>query len=851
MKTQQDGTKKSMKIGVDKIALLMAFLVPFVVMLAIFIGNGIYPFGDRSFLFSDMYHQYMPFFQEFMTKIKAGEGLSYSWKVGMGSNFYALYVYYLASPLHWLAFLLPQSHLMEFMSYLVVVKLGLAGLTAFLYLKSRDLIGDDKNLRVLIPGVFCSCMYALSGFVAAYNWNIMWLDCVVLLPLILMGVERIINGKGAGLYCGMLGLCIFSNFYISIMICIFLVLYFLVLLFTEKFSLKACLRFAGASLLAGALAAVLLVPEVCALMATDFGDIAFPEKMESYFSVLDILARHCMGITTERALEHWPNIYCGAFVFLLIPLYVVNEKIPLRRRFGFMALCGFFLISFGTNTLDFIWHGMNYPDSLPARQSFLYILMVLVMCYECLTHLEAVDPKSILKTYLGAVVVFLLIQKFVENTDFMLFSWLLNLAIVTLYAILLYMDRTKTSAKAKIVIACVAFAAVVGEAAANMAITSVGTTSREDYLKDLKYYQALYERNNSTDNGFSRFEKLVRKTKNDGTLAGYPTASVFSSTMNSRVMDFYQRLGMRYSKVFYCYDGATALTSALLNVEYLFGDDKGYDSELLTLVDQEEDIYLYQSNAVLPFGYVLPIGFDLPVEEEENKVKGLNLQNQLVEELGLEGTLFRKRTVEQAGDDIMFTPSSDGIYYGVVSAWGTTKIDVTGGCVEEMHFRDLKRDVVMYLGALEKDQTITFTNGDDSDETPKVSVQVYQLNKELLRETLELLGSRHMTDVKVENTLISGNLVLEEAGRVVLTVPYEKGWKVTVNGEQREPALFGEAFVALDLEPGQYEICLEYVPEGMYAGIWITVVGLIVFALWQILVPVFNKKQKEKHEKSV
>ena len=81
----------------------MAFLLPFVIMLTLFVIKGIYPFGGRSFLSGDLYHQYMPFFSELLRKVRAGESLHFSWHVGIGSNFLALYVYYLASPLHVLA----------------------------------------------------------------------------------------------------------------------------------------------------------------------------------------------------------------------------------------------------------------------------------------------------------------------------------------------------------------------------------------------------------------------------------------------------------------------------------------------------------------------------------------------------------------------------------------------------------------------------------------------------------------------------------------------------------------------------------------------------------------------------
>ena len=107
------------KENLNMAAFILAFALPVTIMLCLFAARGIFPFGDRSFLFSDMYHQYMPFFSEFLDKIKAGEGLAYSWQVGIGSNFLALYVYYLASPLHWLAFLVPEAYLMEFMLSLI------------------------------------------------------------------------------------------------------------------------------------------------------------------------------------------------------------------------------------------------------------------------------------------------------------------------------------------------------------------------------------------------------------------------------------------------------------------------------------------------------------------------------------------------------------------------------------------------------------------------------------------------------------------------------------------------------------------------------------------------------------
>ena len=75
-----------------------------------------------------MYHQYAPFFSEFQYKLTHGGSLLYSWDIGMGVNFSALYAYYLASPMNWLVALCPRQFLIEFMTVLIVIKTGLSGL---------------------------------------------------------------------------------------------------------------------------------------------------------------------------------------------------------------------------------------------------------------------------------------------------------------------------------------------------------------------------------------------------------------------------------------------------------------------------------------------------------------------------------------------------------------------------------------------------------------------------------------------------------------------------------------------------------------------------------------------------
>ena len=100
----------------------------------------------------------------------------------------------------------------------------------------------------------------------------------------------------------------------------------------KNFYIKALIRFSIYSLLAGGMAAILLLPELAALKFTEFSDINFPNKIKTYFSMIDMIARHCFNVTVETGLDHWPNIYCGVAVFFLLPLYVMQKKDTNKRK---------------------------------------------------------------------------------------------------------------------------------------------------------------------------------------------------------------------------------------------------------------------------------------------------------------------------------------------------------------------------------------------------------------------------------------------------------------------------------------------------------------------------------------
>ena len=491
-------------------SLLAAFFVPVLVLVVIFAQRGIFPFGEECFLRTDMYHQYAPFFSEFQYKLTHGGSLLYSWDIGMGVNFSALYAYYLASPMNWLVALCPRQFLIEFMTVLIVIKTGLSGLFFTWYLRKHT---GTREFGSCFFGIF----YALSGYMAAYSWNIMWLDCILLFPVILFGLERLVKEKKGMVYCIALGLSILSNYYISIMICIFMVIYaaVLVILYPPKkgkeFAATAG-RFTLYSLLAGGLAAVVLLPEIYALQATASGNFDFPKTVSSYFSIFDMIARHIGNVQTEIGLDHWPNIYCGVAVLMLLLLYLGNKNIKIKEKAVYFSLLLFFYASFSVNVLNFIWHGFHYPNSLPCRQSFIYIALVLVMCYKAYLELKNTPWKHIVMAFWGAAAFVILAEKLVDNEEQFHFAvFYAAILFLALYTGCIYLYHSRKWCRDGVLLAVLGL--VFCESAVNMAVTSIPTTSRTAYVKDNEDTMLLADSIRSSV--FYRIEKGESRTKNE------------------------------------------------------------------------------------------------------------------------------------------------------------------------------------------------------------------------------------------------------------------------------------------------------------------------------------------------
>ena len=409
--------------------ILLAFLIPFLLMFFAFKVMGVSPYGDKQVLVTDLWHQYYPFMVDYHSKLKAGESLLWSWTSGGGTNYVALFAYYLASPLNFFSVLVSGEHLREFFFILLCVKIGLAGMFYSIFLR---LTFGRKDFSITAFGI----LYALCAFMMGYYWNIIWLDSVALLPLVMAGTFALLRHGRFKLYIISLALSILANYYIGLFICIAVVLfsvgYTIVEFMGFKKLIKDFFKMLGCSIVAIMMTAVLTLPAYFALGHAYSSSNSFPEKFAvnigSTPDFAGVLEGICKTISNSVAFvqpttkEGFPNVYTGVITIFLAILFLFCSRIKRRERFvcGFLLL--FFLVSFVIRQLDYVWHGFHFPNMLPYRFSFLWSFVLIYMAFRVFMHIDYLKPASVIAAICGFLVYLYIAGIYINNENIHLTS---------------------------------------------------------------------------------------------------------------------------------------------------------------------------------------------------------------------------------------------------------------------------------------------------------------------------------------------------------------------------------------------------------------------------------------------
>ncbi len=861
--------------------------------LFIYLVYKLYPFGDTTVMRMDLYHQYGPLFAEFYDRVVEHKSFLYSWESGGGLSFLGNYFNYLSSPLSFLIFLFDRKEISYAITTLVVVKGVLCSATFTYYIK--------KSLKIhCYASASFGVFYAFCGYFLAYYWNIMWIDGMILLPLITLGIENIINLKSPKLYLASLTLLLFSSYYMGYMCCIFSVVYFIAYYFMNcslndkiiancnfknRYSFKALLnnkfilcgcKFALYSLLSAALCACTLIPVYFILQSCSATSDSFPTEFKSYFDIFDLLTSHLAGLeTTIRSSgdDVLPNIYCGTLTVLLIPVYFVNKDIKLKEKLSYLLLLVFFIFSFNNNCMNFIWHAFHFPNDLPYRFSFMYSFIVLIIALKGLKKIKSLRYTDIAFISILWSIIVMLIQKNPTN-KISETSIYITLAFTVIWTGILLLIKKKYATRKVIGIAVAAL--TFCEVIVADGQSYLFTQNQSDYVARYDSIVEAIENTEKSDDGFYRSELCKLNTRMDSCLYGYNGMSTFSSMAYEEFSGSQYSLGMFGNRInSYTYNTQTPVYNMMYSIKYLMADkeviqpsDEYYSKYYKT---NDENITVYQNDYFLPIAYTVsdeiknwetPEGNPFSVQEDFiNKSAGVNDLFLPVEYLNTEdvdvvsdslcvenGTQFFSSTGEnQSSINITVASKNNSNVYIYVTSPTIENINYSwtdSDGYEKTENQNISEPYIMDLGYHKKGEEITISLdcGNVDDDTSYYEIYAYSIDKDVLDAAYEMLSCGALNISYHTQTEITGTVDAGYDGYLYTSIPYDEGWSVYIDGKKSNIEKIGGYQLATKIEKGTHTVTFKYSPKGKNIGTIISVCAWLVV----ILIFIYEKKKRKK-----
>ena len=387
-----------------------AFLIPLAILVVVFWHLKITPFGHRNLLFSDMGAQYVPILAYLRTTLLHGQFHLFSFSLGIGSGIVPLLTYYVISPFNLLVFLFPAAKITTALTWIILLKISTIGLSMAIFLRHAFLKTGWSLLLF-------STAFSLCGFVTMYFYDMMWLDALIWLPLVALGLHRLVIHHHFGLYTLSLTLTILSNYYMGYMTCLFSVLYFIYLIIEHQATptpfktvwqmhWPAIRQFIIGSALAGGMTMIVLIPTALGMLLTGKSDVFAKNYALSPLFGPEVLAQFGpAGSNYNGHLYHTPSVFMGTLMFLLLIVYFVSPRILAIEKKRTMWLLITMGLSLFITVLNTAWHMFQQPAGFPFRNVYFFTFLAIVTAYRAWqTHPAQTmnDPQKVLALVWGA-----------------------------------------------------------------------------------------------------------------------------------------------------------------------------------------------------------------------------------------------------------------------------------------------------------------------------------------------------------------------------------------------------------------------------------------------------------------
>lgn len=844
-----------------------------------------WPFGNGVLLNGDFILQGWPFILEFKRKLASGESLLYTWNAAFGTNFFSILTYGLVNPSTLVFMLVPEQYILQASTILYVINMLLINGSMLYFLTHRPghHLEGNRIANMLFSLSYTLCFYMVSNI---NNWT--FLIVAALFPLIILGLEQFVANQDWKLYFVTLALSFLFNYYFTGLFCVFIILYYLTLEFGSFRNFwRKSLKITLISILAILISGVALLPTAMQMMGQSYTrsdmlpGIFFTTVFDEF---KNFLAFNC-DIGRGSAADSYGevNLYYGLLLLLLTSFYFLNKKIKRKVRLKKLWVLLLYLAAFNTNALNYGMHLFHYPTWFPNRFSLFFTFFCILLAYDAWVSMEETDFKHMtvqrgVLIGLAWVVITVACFAFAKEIQYE-FTYYYSIMIFLFYmvALLLLPYLKGKEARVLAVIGCV-------ELILNFDYAFIYRFSGQDISDFGTYAEQEQELINTylreEANGFSRVLEAndIVGGVNGGMLLDVKSNSIFASSMNntSNFLWDFGILGGGNMLKSYTY---TPATMSLLNLQYILLDENVEEKRLpeelyattgnlfeqYSLVAEKDGIILYENPTVLSSGYMIPFGAedffltDVSKEEYGNYsaeninawVAAVSGVSEVISPVEFQLDNIETLNCEAAVVDFRFYMTQD-LQQGTAEQFyeNGTSVFVRNSLERYDEFEDavLRLDGTILetgdyfvemgnsfaaVGYLEQDEHfyLYYSGVDellDANLGANGIIQLYRFDETQWKKAYDTLSRQQLQVTNYNSAALEGTIDVVEEGILFTTVPYDKNWKLYVDGVETEILpIWEDTFVAVRLPEGHHTIQLKYHQRGLTAGILVSAAALI------------------------
>lgn len=846
----------------NKYQMLLAFVIPVVILAGVYASIGIYWGSDRSILASDAFSQFSNFHASYRNALLGKQSFFYTWNAALGLNYFALCSYYLGGFLTPLVIFFPNAMMPDALYLLTLLKIGTAALAFWIYAKNTFRLNRWFYLAF-------STAYALMSFITAHSELIMWLDAFIFLPLIILGIDRLMNKRKGALLFGAYFCLFVTNFYMGFMIGVFSFLYYLTqLIIGWKKTKKTILPYLFTSILTGTASMIVVLPTYMDLRSNGEELTKITALKTEATGFFDLIIKNMIGVYDTTKYGSIPFLYIGLVPLIFCLFYFITPKIKRKNKLCFIGLFSIIISSFYLVPLNLFWHGMHAPNMFLFRYSFVFsFLVIMLACYGLEQYHES-DKGYLVGTILFLGGLFILAKAFVHQDHYAYVSnqsFLFTLLFLALYLIAVVLFQLLHVPKKRIALLFLALMCFEATINTNSMINGILDdwvyASRSLYSDPYPALQQTVDQaKKQSEDEFFRLENLAPVSSNDSINYGYSGLSLFSSIRNRNTSSLLDQLGFRSrgTNLNLRYPNNTLLMDALFDVRYNITDQQNPQKYGFFETYHNQEYALYENKNALSLGVIADDSiYQTKFPKNDNLSSQTNLLNQLAQineryfhfiypqitntynttvTYSKNGDITLSEQKQNIAKDVTWNIKIPAGKQAYLSLYPTdfSKLDSSTASIM-IDQKPIKTQINITgqyynLGYFEKETTIDVTvSFYGSKEVSFMKPPVVLLDLQAFQKAIDHIKPKEV-DLDVGKRSVTGTVTIEKDHQTLFTtIPYDKGWQAKVDGKKVDIKPFKHALITLPLSKGTHIVQLTFLPQGFRLGVILLVISTCLF----------------------